>query len=127
MLPAPEFLVIDDNSDSRFLLAKTLLRKFPAAILHECESTAAALAVARARPLAAIISHRTSDTPGIELLGQLRALSPGVPIVMVSGIDRAGAARAAGADQFFLYDEWLRIGTVVQDLMAVRPAEPAPR
>lgn len=118
MISAPEFLVIDDNRDSRFLLSKTLLRKFPEAVLHECETSAAAREAVRTLPLSAIISHRTSDTPGLELLLELRALNRNVPIVMVSGMDRQAAALAAGADRFFLYDEWLRIGTVVDDLVS---------
>ena len=122
MIAAPEFLVIDDNRDSRFLLTRTLLRKFPDAVLHECETSSAALEAVKTRRLAAIISHRTTDTPGIELLMEMRALNRDVPIVMVSGIDRKAAALAAGADRFFLYDEWLRIGTVVDDVIAKRKA-----
>lgn len=122
MIPAPEFLVIDDNRDSRFLLTRTLLRKFPDAILHECESSQAALEVVRTRHLCAIISHRTIDTPGIDLLLELRALNQEVPIVMVSGANQEAAALAGGADQFFLYDEWLRIATVVDDVVARRSA-----
>src|SRR5689334_8942562 len=68
MISAPEFLVIDDNRDSRFLLTKTLLRKFPDAVLHECETSAAALEAVQRLNLTAIICHRTEDTPGIELL-----------------------------------------------------------
>jgi hypothetical protein len=41
---------------------------------------------------------------------------------MVSGIDRSEAALAAGANAFLPYDEWLRIGTVVEHYM--RSAEP---
>lgn len=125
MVTAPEFLVIDDNRDSRFLLTKTLLRKFPAAVLHECETSEAALATLRSRHLAAIISHRSAETPGIELLLELRALNRDVPIVMVSGVDRKAAALAAGANRFFLYDEWLRIGTVVDDVLAQRSSSTA--
>ena len=121
MVTSPEFLVIDDNRDSRFLLTKTLLRKFPGAVLHECETAQAAFDTLRTRPLSAIISHRSAETPGIELLLELRALNRDVPIVMVSGVDRKVAALAAGADRFFLYDEWLRIGTVVDDILATRP------
>lgn len=47
-------------------------------------------------------------------------MSDSVPIVMVSGIDRTQPALAAGADRFLLYDEWLRIGTMVQELLAER-------
>jgi CheY-like chemotaxis protein len=120
-MPAPlKFLVIDDNADSRFLLVKTLLRKFPNAVIHECQSSHAALEMAKAADLAAIISHRTTETAGIELLRELRATNPNVPMVMVSGVDRNELAMAAGADRFLLYDEWLRVGTVVEELVASR-------
>ena len=42
---------------------------------------------------------------------------------MVSGIDRAAEAVAAGANLFLNYDEWLRIGTVVAELLAGAQAE----
>lgn len=113
-----KFLVIDDNADSRFLLVKTLLRKFPSAVIHECQSSATALGMAKTTDLNAIISHRTTETAGISLLRELRQINPTVPMVMVSGVDRRELALAAGADRFLLYDEWLRIGTVVEELMA---------
>jgi CheY-like chemotaxis protein len=120
-MPSPlKFLVIDDNADSRFLLVKTLLRKFPTAVIHECQSSAAALAMAKTADLAAIISHRTTETAGISLLRELRQINPTVPMVMVSGVDRHDLALAAGADRFLLYDEWLRIGTVVDELVLAR-------
>ena len=54
-MPAPlKFLVIDDNADSRFLLVKTLLRKFPTAVIHECQSSEAAFEMAKTEDLAAI-------------------------------------------------------------------------
>jgi CheY-like chemotaxis protein len=115
-----KFLVIDDNADSRFLLVKTLLRKFPSAIVHECQSSAAALVMAKTNDLSAIISHRTTETAGIALLRELRQINPQVPMVMVSGVDRRELALAAGADRFLLYDEWLRIGTVVDELVNAR-------
>jgi CheY-like chemotaxis protein len=120
MSAPPKFLVIDDNADSRFLLVKTLLRKFPSAVVHECQSSAAALDMAKTSDLSAMISHRTTETAGIALLRELREINPQVPIVMVSGVDRRELALAAGADRFLLYDEWLRIGTVVEDLMNAR-------
>jgi hypothetical protein len=43
----------------------------------------------------------------------------------VSGFDRSQVALAAGATAFLNYDEWLRIGTVVSDLLA--PPPPAPK
>ena len=118
-MPVPlKFLVIDDNADSRFLLVKTLLRKFPTAVIHECQSSEAALEMAKTEDLAAIVSHRTTETAGITLLRDIRRINPHVPMVMVSGIDRSELAIAAGANRFLLYDEWLRIGTMMEELMA---------
>lgn len=122
-MPAPpQFLVIDDNQDTRFLLVKTLLRKFPQAVIHECQSSASALTMAKTTDLAAIVSHRTTETAGIALLREIRGINPHVPLVMVSGVDRQELALAAGADRFLLYDEWLRIGTVVEELIQPRGA-----
>jgi hypothetical protein len=41
----PRLLVIDDNADTRFLVSKTLLRKFPHAIVSECVTVEAATAI----------------------------------------------------------------------------------
>ena len=128
MPPALRFLVIDDNADSRFLLVKTLLRKFPSAVIHECQSSQAALDMVKTGSLTAIISHRTTETAGLTLLREIRQIDAATPLVMVSGVDRKDLALAAGADRFLLYDEWLRIGTLVEELVASRmPAHDWPR
>lgn len=125
MIPAtPTFLVIDDNSDSRFLLVKTLMRKFPTAVIQECQSAESAVLLAGRKDLDAVVTHRSTELGGIALLRQLRAANADVPIVMVSSIDRRDAALATGANGFLLYDEWLRIGTVVAGLITHR--SPAP-
>mgnify|MGYP001573799336 CR=1 FL=1 len=62
-------------------------------------------------------SHRAVEIDGLTLIRFLRRVSPQVPIVMVSGIDRAAEAQEAGATCFLNYDEWLRIGTVMADLL----------
>ncbi len=111
------FLVIDENADSRFLLVKTLLRKFPAALLQECHDADTAIATVQSDKLTAVIAHRTYDYDGITLISLLRRVNRTVPIVMVSGIDRTPQAVAAGANAFLNYDEWLRIGTVVSDVI----------
>lgn len=112
------FLIIDDNPDSRFLLVKTLLRKFPSAVVQECQSGESALDLARRADTNAIVAHRATEMSGLALIRHLRAVNATVPIVMVSSTDRRDSAVAAGASAFLLYDEWLRIGTVVADLVA---------
>jgi DNA-binding response OmpR family regulator len=121
-----QFLVIDDNADSRFLLVKTLLRKFPQALLQECQDSDVALSAARNPKLDTIVAHRAADVDGTTLIRMLRKTNPTVPIVMVSGLDRSSAAAEAGATVFLNYDEWLRIGTVVGDLLSAENAANAP-
>jgi len=111
------FLVVDHHKDSRFLLVKSLHRKFPFATILEADDGEGAIEVAARRDLSAIVTHRTREYFGTELVEKFRAVNPAVPIVMVSGIERTRPALAAGADRFMLYDEWLRIGTIVKDLL----------
>lgn len=111
------FLVVDHNHDSRFLLVKSLHRKFPQAIIRETGDGEEALEIVTRNGLAAIVTHRTQEYFGTELVEKFREASPHVPIVMVSGIERTGPALAAGATRFLLYDEWLRIGTVVKEVL----------
>jgi CheY-like chemotaxis protein len=107
---------VDYNLDSRFLLVKTLRRKFPKAAIYETDDAEKAIEFARAFNLAAIVAHRTFEMNGAELVQRLRDADPKVPIVMVSGIDREEQALAAGASVFLHYDQWLRIGTIVEAL-----------
>jgi CheY-like chemotaxis protein len=120
MSTTPEFLVIDFHPESRYLLVKTLLRKYPEARIHESEDADKAVEIARAFNLLAIITHRTFDVTGVELVARLRDADPEVPIIMVSGIDREQAALAAGANAFLHYDEWLRTGTLVEKMVGDR-------
>ena len=113
MSQAPTFVVIDFHPESRFLLVKTLQRKFPNATIYESDDAEKAIELVRAVNLAAVITHRTFEVEGVELVRMLRNADPKVPIVMVSGIDREAAALAAGANTFLHYDEWLRVGSVV--------------
>jgi DNA-binding NarL/FixJ family response regulator len=121
----PSFVVIDYHAESRYLLVKTLRRKFPHAVIHESDDAEKAIEIARAVNLAAIITHRTYQMEGAELVRRLREADPKVPIVMVSGIDRSAAARAAGANAFLHYDEWLRVGSVVEAHLRLAGDAPA--
>jgi DNA-binding response OmpR family regulator len=117
-------LVIDDNTDSRMLLVKSLLRKFPAALVQGCQDGDTAIAIAATDTLDAIVAHRTYDYDGATLVGLIRRTRPDVPLIMVSGHDHGPKAREVGADAFLHSDEWLRIGSVVADVMAARAKAP---
>jgi DNA-binding response OmpR family regulator len=120
----PKFLLIDDNTDSRFLLAKTLQRKFQGANILESQTSDRAVAFLSAERPDVVVAHRTQEADGLALVRMLRTLNSSVPIVMVSGIDRRAAALEAGANEFLHYDEWLRIGSVVSSLVKRTAAAP---
>ena len=60
-----KFLIVDDNSDSRFLLVKTLLRKFPQAILQETQDGESSIALTRSQSLDAVVVHRAAEMDGL--------------------------------------------------------------
>lgn len=120
----PRFLIVDDHADSRFLLVKTLFRKFPTAVFHECASSEPAIEIAGREQLAAIVTHRAADLGGTPLVRRLRQANSHVPIIMVSSVDQREAALAEGATDFLHYDEWLRIGTLVESRLAAGSAQP---
>jgi CheY-like chemotaxis protein len=120
-----KFLVIDHNPDGRALLIRTLVRKFPEADIIESRDAAHAVATAASVQLNAIITHRTEETDGVAMIRLLRQANAEVPILMVSGTDRSEEALSAGATRFLHYDEWLRAGTVVADLIQ-QPASATP-
>lgn len=124
--PSHTFLIVDDNPDSRFLLVKTLLRKFPHAVLRETSDSERALEILQTDRLNAVVAHRAADVDGITLIRMLRELNADVPIVMVSGIDRTKQAEEAGATSFLNYEAWLRIGTVVAELVSARENSATP-
>lgn len=116
-----KFLVIDDHVDNRFLLTRTLQRKYPGAVVTECSTLAAALAQVGRDGIDAVVSHRAGELDGLELVRELRRAAPAMPIVMVSGLDRTRAALTAGATRFLNYDEWLRLGTVMEEIFLTQP------
>jgi DNA-binding NarL/FixJ family response regulator len=125
MYPCLQFVVIDFHAESRFLLVKTLRRKFPTAVIHETDDAKQAIEIVRRAEIAAIITHRTFEIVGLELVRWLRNEDPMVPIIMVSGMDRAAEAVEAGATTFLPYDEWLRIGSVVEMHVDAGEGKPA--
>jgi CheY-like chemotaxis protein len=119
------FLVIDDNADGRFLVSKTLLRKFPSAELTECQTADTAFAILdRGDRVSLIVCHRTFELDGASLVRELRRRNATVPILMMSGINRTDAALAAGATAFLTYEQWLMVGNHVASLLSAMPATP---
>jgi CheY-like chemotaxis protein len=117
MASVREFLVVDDHLDNRYLLTKTLSRKFPGAVLVECQEMASAVAAAMRSTITAAIVHRTSDADALALIHALRAANAKLPILYVSGGSGAAVALRTGANAFLPYDEWLRVGVAVEEML----------
>jgi CheY-like chemotaxis protein len=124
MSEVPEFLLIDDNADNRFLLAKTLIRRFPNALVQECQDSEPAMVAARRSSLTAVIVHRAADMDGLPLVELLRGARPTLPILFVSGADARAKALEAGASAFLNYDAWLNVGVIVEDLLRTTASLP---
>ena len=118
------FLVVDLNPEGTALLSRTLTRKFPGSALIICAEALTAIHAAQTHKLDAIVVHRPLEVTGDEMVYQLREIQPETPIIMVSSVDRAEAARSAGANAFLLYDEWLMLGGLVADHLQKCPAQP---
>src|SRR3954464_12276491 len=98
MTSSANFLVVDDNPDTRYVVVRTLGKSFPEAVIVECEDAETALGRARSPEFSAVIVHRTTEMTGVFFVQSLRQLNPTVPVLMISGIDRTHAAAAAGAN-----------------------------
>jgi CheY-like chemotaxis protein len=116
----PSFVIVDDIDDNRFLLSKALLRSFPSSSIIECLDSSTALAAVQCDQPTAIIVHRSLDLSGPAIIRALREVTSAIPIVMVSGRESCPEAIAAGANAFLNYDAWLRIGTVITEVLSPR-------
>jgi response regulator RpfG family c-di-GMP phosphodiesterase len=69
-------LVIEEDDDSRASIHGLLESAFPHLAIVSTDKPGDALGIARRRPLAVLMGRRLQDTDGIELLQELRKLSP---------------------------------------------------
>jgi response regulator RpfG family c-di-GMP phosphodiesterase len=118
-----KILLIDNHTDNRALLARTLLRKFPKVILSECKDRGTAIEAAGQEQVDVVVLHRTNDAEAVDLITAIRKVNKSVPILVLSGVDRSATVLKAGATKFLNYDEWLMVGSAVEAL--VSPPESA--
>jgi hypothetical protein len=116
-----QFVVVSDSEEERMLYARTLLRKFPAAVIVECRVDAAALMLERAADFTGVAVHFGSSPEIRAFVENLRQIARQLPIVSLSGFDRSIDALAAGTSRFLPADQWLMLGVVMQDLLANPP------
>lgn len=68
-----------------------------------------------------ILVHRAGEMDIESLILSIRGVAPDAPIIALSGFDRSKEALAAGATKFLNYDQWLLMGTAVEDAVIRAP------
>jgi DNA-binding NarL/FixJ family response regulator len=112
----PRVLIVDDQPAFRRVLAQ-LLRQAGLRVVGEAGDIAQAEALVRANPPdLAVVDVMLPGVDGLEGTARLRALAPGLRVILVSAhLNHAGilqtAARATGAEAFIPKDE-LDLGVV---------------
>jgi DNA-binding NarL/FixJ family response regulator len=133
MIPdAPsEIFLINDDDDSRFLIAHYLRRFFPGAQISEFRDAESALVTLEQRhPNAIITDYILPQMRGVELAKIVRARFPQMPIVMLSGFDPiASEALAAGVNMFIPTSGIAELGNALRKLLesAGQQGGPGPR
>lgn len=122
--PHVKFLIVDDNPDHCFFFSKTLRRKFPDAVLIECQTVESAISTISNNNIDLIVAHRTPELRGADLIAALRKMDLAAPIIAVSSMGHGDDLLAAGASRFHLVDEWLLIGNAAADLLKQHSAPP---
>jgi len=88
-------LVVEDDRSIRYLFTEVLRHAGYEVIA--CEDGTLGLAMARSNPIDAVITD--SSMPGLdcrEMIAAIRALRPGIPVLMVSGSADHGASWMSG-------------------------------
>jgi len=116
----PLFIIIDDNRDGHFVLARALFRHYPAATTHEYRDFESArdplAALSEGGGRAVVLLHRTPALEGAALVRAVRGVHPSVPVVALGHPSTGKEALAAGATRFLDYEAWLGLGTMVKEL-----------
>ena len=97
-------LIVDDSKLARLVAAKLLRQVKPDWEVAEAANADAAMAVVGGRQVdVALLDFNMPGRDGLELAAELRALSPGMPIAVVSAnIQDEIIARARSVDATFL-------------------------
>lgn len=104
----------------------TLLRRFPAATVEECQTVAAAVGTLRALPsgqaTGLVVIHRATDADGLSVVEAVRAEDPAVAVVFVSARARSFVFPGHGPSRVVSYDDWPTIGLLAEELLGTRAA-----
>ena len=118
-----KFLVISDVPDNRFIFVRTLLRKFPDALIEECQLSTTAIGALQANVPSVILAHRSSDIDLGHLIPLLRHVSASVPIIAITGRNNPIEIAQLGANAVLTSDAWQVLDELVDEVL-LKPEQP---
>ncbi|WP_431210194.1 response regulator [Puia sp. P3] len=94
-------LLIDDEMEM-FILLRSLLQDEGFQVDHAGSLSEARIRLQETRPALVLLDNRLPDGHGLDYIGVLRKLQPGIKVIVISGIDVAirDYALESGADAF---------------------------
>lgn len=122
MFQPRSFLIASANEDERILYRRTIARKFPAALVMDCGLVAVQKLEDWNVKFDAAVIHFNGTPEAHAAVTHLRNLNKKLPIVALSGLNRAAEAIAAGVTRFLPAEEWLMLPNVLTSEIA--KAEP---
>lgn len=118
----PVILVVNDDEDSLYLLARSLRRALPEAELVLMDGSLAALSYFHDHSVTAVVTdNRMPEMDGLTLVRRIRERDAQVPILMVTGASGlAEAAVEAGANCCLSRLCWSEVGVELRNLLPVQ-------
>jgi CheY-like chemotaxis protein len=114
------FLLVDDVAENRLLITKTILKRFPNAVVHECQDAATAVAVAAHEHPSAVVAHRTAEVDGATLAAMIHRGNAAIPIVVMSGRPTQKTT-LLGVMAVIGWDEWQTTADILAEIVGARP------
>ena len=113
--PPLKILLLDTSDTGRARLVRTLLRKFPKAVVLECRDASTATKIAPSEGVDVAVVHCTWEMNCDQIIREMRRVAADVPVLVLSaevpGENRGGKVRYLDNEQ------WLLVGNTVAELV----------
>lgn len=109
--------VLENSEAGALLIARTLRRKFPSALIITGITSDSAISLASDDSIGLYIVHRVGGEDAATVVKRIKERRPRVPVIMVSAVDRRQEAAEAEADEFLLFEQWLMLAPTVERLL----------
>jgi DNA-binding NarL/FixJ family response regulator len=110
-------LVIDENWRRRRLIVVTLERKFHRVVIGEFKDAEIAALVLTAEKIDVVVGFSAGGAEARALIDAIRQRDERVPVLILSEVDCSEHLAADGMAGFLHFEEWLSVGSVVEELL----------